>query len=263
MAINVSFAGTSIQTTNILISDVGHDEQANKKINRLELARGDGSKITNIQLTHKQISIKGRIWDTSVTGLRNRLDALKALLAPQGQNLDIDEGDGVVRRYVATMDGFKATRSKIGPVAAEIEISFLVPTAFGTAVSTTTVINNSGISASPSLFSPNFGGTVPTQTPIISLTLTTLTASAAGFDTVSIGNAITGQIIAISRTYTNADVILIDTYGQTVKVNNVDTDFMGAFPTWAPGAVASSFTYSDTFSARAALLTLTNLNRFL
>jgi hypothetical protein len=259
MAISVSFNGTSLQSNNILMADVAHDEQAHKKIARLELARGDGSKITNIQYTHKQVSLTGRIIGTSVLDLKARLDALKAALTGQDKNLDVDEGDGVIRRYVATLEGFTATRAKIGPNAAEIMLSFLIPTAFATDSATTTIINAQAVTTSPANFTPTFAGTIATQQPILTLTLTTIAST--GYDTVSIGNSTSGQIISISRTWANGDVMAVDCFAQSVLVNSVATDYMGAFPSWTPGS--GSVQVTDTFSSRSALLTATNLSRYL
>jgi hypothetical protein len=259
MAISVTFNGTSLQSNNILMADIAHDEQAHKKIARLELARGDGSKITNIQYTHKQVSLTGRIIGTSVLDLKARLDALKAALTGQDKNLDVDEGDGVIRRYIATLEGFTATRAKIGPNAAEITLSFVVPLAFGIDSTTTTIINNQAITTSPANFTPTFGGTISTQQPAFTITLTTIGANA--YDTVSIGNSSSGQVIAISRTWANGDVIAVDCFAQSVKVNSTDVDYMGAFPSWGPGS--GPVQYTDTFTSRSGSVLGTNLNRYL
>jgi hypothetical protein len=259
MAISVSYGGTSLQTGNILMSDVGHDEQANRKIQRLELARGNGSKITNIQYTHKQITLTGRIFDTSVTGLRNRLDALKSALTGTQRNLDIDEGDGAVRRYLATLDGFTATRSNIGPVAAEITLSFVIPDAFGIDTSATTILSSVAISSTPQTFTPTFGGSMDGQQPLFTINLTTIGSGA--FNTVTLGNSGSGQIIAVSRTWANADVLVVDCFNQIVTVNGSAVDYMGAFPSWPPGA--SSIQYTDDFTSRTASISGTNVNRYL
>lgn len=67
--------------------------------------------------------------------------------------------------------------------------------------------------------------------------------------TVNIGNAATGQTIAVTRTFAAGDVLIIDTVNKTVKVNGVEIFFSGAFPEFKLGA--GGFGYSDTFATRS------------
>lgn len=77
-----------------------------------------------------------------------------------------------------------------------------------------------------------FGGTAPLQQPIITLQYT---AGTLGAGTVSIGNNGNGQQITVTRTWVLNDILIVDVPNKICYVNNVEVDFVGAFPEFAPG----------------------------
>ena len=93
---------------------------------------------------------------------------------------------------------------------------------------------------------PTFLGNAPEQYPVITITLTAVTGGSAA--SIFVGNNGTGQQLTITRTWSASDVLVIDTFNRTVKVNNVEVDFGGHSPLFAPGA--GTLGYVDTFTTR-------------
>lgn len=256
--INVVYNGTSIQTNNILVNSIDYDSIPAKTSSQFALARSHRSAITASYYQSKLITIGGTIIGTSVADAESRADAFKAAMNPAANtaNLDIDY-NGSTRRFAVTVQMCALTRTN-AMFAIGYSLQFVALDPFGTNTTSTTLINAAAISASPSTQSPTFIGNFIEQYPVITYTLTSFTGSAT--NTIYFKNNTTGQQISIARTWTAADVLVIDTFNRTVTVNGVATDYDGVFPPFAPGA--GSLIVTDNFTTRAATITVTQLARF-
>ena len=101
-------------------------------------------------------------------------------------------------------------------------------------------------------------GTAPYQQPIITVTFTAIGSSPVT-GTVSIGNNATGQQLNITRLWTAADVLIIDSSLSSttpVTVNGSAVNFVGAFPAFFSSfaGTAGTLTYADTFASRTITL---------
>lgn len=257
--INVVFNGTSLQTNNVIVSQIKHDDLPRKKRNRYALARSNRSVTTNYQYLEKPIVIIGQIIGTSIIDLETRIEAFKlAINSLTGDiaNLDIDYNGGT-RRYSCGIESLNIGRSaalfKVG-----FEIEFVCDQPFGVDTTTTTLANAVAVSTSPKSQALTVGGTAEEQLLNISYTLTSFTGAA--YETLYFKNNDTGQQMSITRTWTNGDVVVIDCVNMSVKVNGVETDYGGVFPPFMPGS--RTLVITDNWSARSGSLTVSQIKRY-
>ena len=71
----------------------------------------------------------------------------------------------------------------------------------------------------------------------------------------------TSETLTITRTWANADVLIIDSVAKTVQVNGSDVDFTGPIFELEPGTY--KFTYSDEFTLRNVNIDFQYLKRYL
>lgn len=249
----ITFDGNSMQTANILTQVIDHGSHPVKAVSPIALAHANRSVIPSIFYPNKLITVSGEILSTvSIADLDNILDTFRSYFTGNNKNLDIDY-NSTTRRYYSTPTNVSISRPG-GLLYAEFQVQFFCADPFGYNTGTSTLKNDTAITTLPYAPSMTFLGNAPTQSPVITYTLTTVTGNSGG-QTVMIGNAATGQTISINRVWTAGDVVVIDTYNKTVTVNGQPSAFTGAFPLFSPGT--GSFNYNDPFATRSISFNVT------
>lgn len=248
----VSFAGNSLQTANIFVKNIDHYSIPAKNIALMTLDHDNKSSIPFTSYSSRAIVIEGVITGSSVADLDSKLDTFRSYFVSQDQNLDIDY-NGSTRRYIATLDAANSQIDRPGGLLyAEFSLKFICTNPFGQDTTPTTLLNQATRTLATYNDNVTVGGTAPYQLPIITVTLTAV--SATGSQTMFVGNNANGQGIYITRSvWANGDVVVINCTLKTVTVNGAAAIFSGAFPELAPGA--QQIGYLDTFTSR----TLTEL----
>lgn len=241
---SISFDGNSLQTANILTSDIAHEQYPAKNVVIYALAHNNGSVIPYISYPSKTIRVSGKITDTTIAGLDSRLDSFRAYFTGQDKNLDIGY-NGTTRRYIATANNISIDRPG-GLTYANFEVELIAPQPFGQDTSSTTALNATGRTSSSYSDAYTFLGTAPVQRPVFTLSYSVVTGGTGA--TVSIGNNSTGQNLSITRNWAASDILIVDVSARTVTVNGTAVAFSGAFPEFATGS--QTFTYSDTLTTR-------------
>lgn len=242
---NISFAGNSLQTANILTNDIDHFSNPNKVATMYSLGHANKSALPFVSYPSKTIQVTGVIIGTSIADLDSRIDTFKSYFTGIDQNLDIDY-NGSTRRYVANANVVKLARPG-GLLYATFSIEFDCTLPFGkdTSVTNFTLTSPTGRTLNSYTDAVTFAGSAPVQLPVITITLTAVTGGASF---INMGNAANGQSITVNRTWANGDVLVIDCQNRTVTVNGVPVNFTGAFTEFAPGA--QTFQYIDGFTTR-------------
>lgn len=265
----ISFNGNSLQTTSYVTSDIQHEDAPDRTATILEMAHANAIAIPYDKWPKKLVSVMGQIIGTSLTNTDANVDTFKGYLWANQANLDIAY-NGSTRRYVATATKIAIKRPQ-NLMKANYSLEFTCQP-FGMDTSATTLVDGAGaghaLTGSSNTFTPTFGGTAPWQYPVITITVTTVGGSPVS-GTISVGNNATGQTVNITRTWTNGDVLVIDTSQllntasttTPVTVNGTQVDYSGALPVFAPGA--STVIYNDTFASRTINFNLANTNRYL
>lgn len=205
-----------------------------------KLARRSLSIITSSEYTQKAIPVLMRVCSGGRQDTEATLTAIKGLLQPQNGNLVVTQSDIEVQ-YTATMNEFDIEWDRS---TAYVTIIFLASTPIATATDRVTLFNFNTTNPSATA-SFTVDGSYLAE-PYITATINSVTGATS--QSVSIFNASTNQGITITDTFTNGDIIEIDSQELVVTLNGGAIDFEGLFPTFPPGA--QTVGYTDTFSTR-------------
>jgi hypothetical protein len=178
---NISFNGNSLQTSNILVSDIDHFDIPTKDATMYPLAHALGSAIPYVNYPSRAVAVSGMIYGSSVSDLDSRIDAFKYALSGTNKNLDIDYA-GSTRRYIATLTRTGLSRPG-GLLHAKFTLQFECPSPFGSDTGSTTALNSSGRTSASYLDSYTFLGTAPFQIPIATITLGSFASSSTNLCT--------------------------------------------------------------------------------
>lgn len=250
---NISFNSNNLKTfdgtAGIIVDDIDLDNLPNKQMGIFGLAHSNNSEIPNTNNPYKVLPITGTVVGTSPTDLSARLDTFRSYLIGKKKNLDINYNGGT-RRYIATVSPNSNIKRSVNKKFARFAIEFICTPPYGQDTANTTALNATGRTLATYTDNYTFLGTAPSQLPVATITLTAV--SSTGMQSMFWGNNGNGQGITISRNnWTAGDVVVIDASdpkNQKVTINGGLVDFVGAFPEFAPGAQAMS--YSDTFASR-------------
>ena len=242
----ISFNSNSLQTSNIVTNSIKHIGGPDVDALTSVLANANKSTIDGIYYPSKVITIGGSIIGSSVSDCETKVDTFKSYLAGKvNKNLDIGYGSGT-RRYIVTPTKV-SDLDQIGEVNhVEFTVEFTCSQPFGKATSESTILSDTGRTNSNYSDNYTFAGTAPIQLPVITITLNSVTDGDNNY--ITIGNNATGQQLIINRTFADDDVIEIDCYNKTVKVNNSEVDFTGSFPEFETGS--QYLDYADGFTDR-------------
>jgi hypothetical protein len=220
------------------------------------IARANKSVTSSAFNRERHLQVTVEIGQDSRELLDLAIDKLKTILQGLEKTLILDYGGGL-RQWTATFDNNMAYSDMAGGHAT-IVIPFLAADGNGYDTTTTALVNSvlTGSTRTENVF---FAGSSERQLPIITITLTTVTSGTS--HGITITNPATSQAIVINRTtWTNADILVIDTAAKTVQVNGTDVAFTGPFPEWALGA--GTLQYADTFTARKYTLNVIYRKRY-
>lgn len=252
----ITYNANSLQTFNattrvgIITDDIDLDSLPDIDLSIYALAHTNASTIPFGNFPRKVIPVTGTIKAATSQALDTALDLFRSYFNVRDKNLDIGY-NGTTRRYIATQNGISIKRS-VDKTYAKFTINFLCTAPFGVDTTNTTALNATGRTLNVYSDAHTFAGTAPNQLPVVTITLTAV--SATGLQQLFWGNNDTGQGIVITRSgWANGDVVVIDSsdpLNQKVTVNGIPVDFSGAFPEFTPGA--HTMTYTDSFNSRTA-----------
>jgi len=244
MSTNITFNSNDLQTDKIITESIEHHQWPRFSGEFHPVAHANRSKIVYGGFPSKTIVIKGTITDTSISALDTAMDAFRAYFIGFDKDLDIDYA-GSTRRYTATANKVAVERP-YGLTYADFLVEFIATDPFGRDTTTTSALTATGRTLSTYDDDYTFLGSAPYQLPVATIEYTALTGGTA--KTVEWGNLTTGQTISVTRTWVTNDILVIDVPSSIVKVNGVEVDFTGAFPTFPPGA--RTMTYLDDLTTR-------------
>ncbi len=258
--INANFDSTPLQTANIILMKIEHDTIPARELKRYRVIRGDGEIITDYRFGVKKVTLIGRVQGTDKLDLETRLDALRAALVGYqkiGKTLYVDYLSAV-RNYTATCVGISVDRRNGVVNFAEFQAEFISTLPFGFDTAPTTLVSSVVSTTAPIDHAITVGGTSEAQKLIITVTINSFTSTPP--NTITVSNLQTLKGISVSRNWTAADVLVIDTANFSVKVNGVEVDYTGAFPDFAPGS--RTLRIADDFTTRNITTLATYTKRY-
>lgn len=241
------------QVDNLTVNSRVVNNLPERALRTFKLARADGSITTSAEYVTKRVTILGVITAPSRTEAETSLDSLRALLADDEGELDIEVG-GLTRRFIATLNAM-ATTVRGGYVNFSAEFVCAYP--FGSDTSLTELLASTANTDASASFSISVGGSYRAE-PLITITYSSITDGTGA--TVDVFNDLDGIGVSITRDWVSGDVLEIDNYNKTARVNGVDVTRSGRFFYFQPGS--RSIGYSDNFTARTMTIGATYTRRY-
>lgn len=255
--IPVWFNGVNLDNiTGIVITNRNVHPIPVKQLATNNLANADGAKLVSANYSAREIVIEGVIAATSRSLMEVTRDTLLTYLSPAEQILELDQA-GDRRQYTATVSNIIFTDAVGGYIT--FTITFVCSDPFGYAVKVTEP------SLAGAITTPNAQKTFTilggyNVLPLITVTLNSVTGATS--KQLTITNAKTGAAITIARTFANGDIIVIDCFNKTVKVNGTAVNYSGKFLSFQP-TTTELLNYDDTFATRSVTLLFSYKQRWL
>ena len=244
MATNITFNSNDLQTASIITSDVIHESSPSQEVAFLGIANANKSVLPFLNFPSRSIRAVGSLRASSIANLDALIDTFKGYFNGKDKNLDIDY-DGGTRRYIATASKIDVNRPR-GLAFATFDITFTCTEPFGRDTATTSALSVNARTSSSYTDSLTINGTAPYMLPVITIVYNTVTG---GDNYVSVSHTQTGQgINIVDQTFVDDDVLVIDCLNKKVTVNDVEVNFIGAFPELPSGS--QDIAYSDGFTTR-------------
>ncbi len=241
------------------IEKVQFHNRGRRKSARKKLARTHGSKLITALYDEKEIFIKGVINGTSKSAFEQNRDTFFRYLDPVEATLRVPQAGGN-RDYVATVDDVSWDEDPMGGFG-KFTVRFVCSKPFGLDTSLTTAFNATGKTTATftQTFAPAIGGSIECLA-IITVTLSAVSGGTSKY--IKITDPATSRYIQIARTWSAADVLIVDASLNTVKVNGTSVDFTGNLLKLRVGS--TQLQYDDNFTtSRTVAMKLEYKKRYL
>lgn len=252
----VYFNGTSLQSIEgLTITGVDTFRYPNRDVQNSSLAFVDSSITTSAYFNSKPINIRGVIAVQGREILDTRIDSLRQVLDGSNKVLKVIVEESYRLFNKCTVKNIAFSNQAGGYIEFDSEFVSADPHSFNTV--TTELLNVINLTDGLKSYPVTFYGTA-TQLPIITYTLDSFTNGTN--KTVTFTNPLESKSLSVQRTWTAAEVLVIDNLNQTVKVNGTAVDFTGNFLEFATGS--NFVNYSDDFTTRQVDINVTYTKRF-
>lgn len=243
--ITLDYNGFQLQTGTIITDSWTLLSPPNYNVQVDQLAHADGGRIVQQFMASRTFTISGSMRGAaSMADMQTQADLFKSMLSQPNGVLTYNIDGASIRKVYCT-----ASQITIDNDQAKLTSKWSVQfeSADGTIWDTTTTTLYSGSGSSSTASVPILVyGSYKCQ-PDIKVTLTGLTVGSGTQVTITNGTTLKG--VTVSRTWSNNDVLEVDSLNKLIYVNNIAVDFTGQFPEFSPGS--GSLRYIDNFSARS------------
>lgn len=208
------------------------------------VANANDSEVPDNEYPTRKIQLGGSIHGSTQADLDSRIDAFKGYFAQRYKDLDINYAGGV-RRYVVMKANALGIEREDRALFATFSIELLCKP-FGTDVTATNILSETGYTSASKTFTPTIGGSAPFQLPVITISINSLTGAG---DFIQLTNNENGQgMLIYGLGLTAGDELVIDSVAKEVYLNGDEVDYNGSFLELEPGS--ASVTITDGFTTR-------------
>ncbi|MGB3684962.1 MAG: hypothetical protein WA991_03955 [Ornithinimicrobium sp.] len=254
--INMTYGAQSLQTDQIVTTGTDLYSAPTNEVQADELVDSDGALVVKQRYKSKTFSIWGYLKADSVPEADALSDELKIAMSQKNQAFDIDYAGGT-RRYLATPRNIAVERPR-GLTRPRFNIEFLSPDGMGWDLTSTSLLDPTGITTASSTQAITVGGSYQAE-PLIYITINTVTGGAG--QSLSLTNTSTLRGMKITRDWVDGDTVEINNLKKTVFVNDRAEEFSGQFLAFAPGE--GGIGYVDTLTSRDVTMSASYTRRWL
>jgi hypothetical protein len=222
----LEFDGYSLQSTEIISSEIYGFSGPSREIVRFATPRADGGGLISANFRERRIRASGILKAASSSALETLLDTFKRRLSIEEGNLDL-KVNGEVRRIKATLanpETFCDRREGHHITTCPFDVEFLALEPMWKAIGYTTTTYE----AVPTLAysqSVSNAGTFKAK-PV----LVVIVDAASAITAFSFENTTNGEKIAVTTALASGDVLVIDSEEKSVTKNGTELDYDGIFP---------------------------------
>lgn len=220
------------------------------------LANADSSVTTSAFYQGRPVNIRLIITRSGRDDLDASISELRHILEPINAVLQIPI-QGSPRKYNKCTVSNIAFKDIAGGYIS-VDIEFLSSDPFYYDINPSTMLSVANLTSGNKSYPITVYGTAK-QVPVITYTVNSFTTGSNR--TVTFTNPATSTTITIQRTWTAAEILIIDCLNRTVQISGVDVDFSGNFPEWSVGDGALN--YTDDFTARSVNISSIYYRRYL
>lgn len=256
--IGLNFATTDLQSGNIRTTASDAWSAPKKEAKMIQLARSHGSIQVFERLQGKTINASGYLKADDGPALRAAIEHFNSLLLAGIQPLRMTEGSEY-REWQARLQNINISRDETQVTYATWSAQFVSEKPFSLDGNNDTIVDVEGITAGSYNAFFTSQGSYPGY-PLILITLNDIEPDDAEA-TITIGNPATSQFLDFTDTFTDGDVISIDTLTRRCFKNTQPISPEGEFPAWIPGP--GTMAYSDNGTVRNVDILATQDRRFM
>ena len=232
--------GLDLQSGSFRIADSDIFNAPPKVVTVIELARKEGAKAVFERFGSRKINLTGYIQDTTSNIADASLDELKAFVGRRSLELKV-EFNGAFRIWTVNAENLQVARKNTDVSRMGFNLQLVAPNPFGADESTTTLVDESGITDDINI--PLTGGGTFFAQPLITITINSINPDDSDV-TLSVGNASENTYMDITNTFVAGDVITIDSFNEIIYKNSTIIEGDGLFPIWSPTGGTLEVTHS-------------------
>jgi len=254
---NIEFNGYSLQSTNIVTSNLYRDHAPRRNLKSVVKPRTHGKTILNDTQEYKIIKLDGMIKADTACELDTLIDTIKKnLIGPNG-NLDIKNTCDVTKRYIATLINgdtmFKRPGNYITICPFTFRFACYDPFAKSINYISSSLFGETSLSKSETV---SVDGSFEAEAVLVFII-----NSATAVSKITFTNDTRSEAIEIEQTFTASDILIIDGENKQVTLNGSEIDYNGVFPVFDVGS--NSYTIDVIGTAIDYDVTLKNKTTYL
>lgn len=252
----VTFGGVDIRSVQgLTVTGVDPHRLPKRRVTSYDLANLNGSTTTSAFYGGRDVTISTIIARPSRELFDASISELRRILDPINQTLRVPMESSYRDFYNVTLSNM-AFKDMNGGYS-EVILDFTASDLHSYDIITTELLNMVNLTSGDKSYPVTLEGTAY-QVPVITYTVDSVTGGTN--KAVTFTNPATGVAITVTRTWTAAEVLEIDCWNKTVKVDDDDTVFTGNFPSWQTGD--GHINYTDGFTERQVDINVTYTKRY-
>ena len=224
---------------NYLVEEVTYRSVPNRGQQTNSVSRRPKTKLTANEWQYKEIEIKGRVFGTSPSDMRNYLDTLQQNFAVPSLTLAIDTD----RSYTATLESLDIPTQHFNNSMIQYDAKFIAtdPFAYAGLVTASGTVVSGTVTYSGSI---TVSGTVFAE-PLLTINPTGANSGNSGINALKYTHVPTGETMTVSGTFSYSSPLVIDFNNFLVTNSGVSSDFTGIFSRFEPGVTPYTITVSS------------------
>lgn len=222
--------------SNFVTTEITFRSAPSRLVQTSNISRRPGDKLTALEWSNKEISIKGAVFSTTTSGLRGLVDTLQQNFAVRSLTLAVDTD----RSYTANLTRLDIPTQFFNNTYVEFDADFLSvdPFSYASQISASGTVTSGTITYTGTI---TISGTVFAE-PTLTITPKGANVGDSGIRALKVTYIPTGETMTISGVLSYNAPYVLDYSNFLVTNSGINSDYTGIFSRWEPGS--NQFTLS-------------------